>query len=245
VIHIRAALMLLFAAAPALRAQERLTPGSPLLKPVCGDVVTDTIDLTGVTIGRPDRVTNSFVRTRQRIQYNGRDACMVVRRFLGPQVTNTDTTVYDAATLAPLRFVVHQTSGNIDDFTLAGDTITHRQQQPDSTIAMSQGVLPQPVFLGPVDHAVVEAMPLNIRIELDFDLWSPPSSMEHVRATVTGIDTLTVRGQRIAAWRILWNDGSAQSTYWISRDQPRLVRSRTILPNGEFWRLIRGDAPGG
>ncbi|HYD54829.1 MAG TPA: hypothetical protein VEA99_19500, partial [Gemmatimonadaceae bacterium] len=109
--------------------------------------------------------------------------------------------------------------------------------------------LDRPGFFAGASDLVPLAVGLKQGTVITAPVWSPGMPRAELRIfTVVGLDTVTVEGARIEAWKVEERrhaDRTLASTWWLLDRSPYMVYGETIGPNGEVRRMTEVETPAG
>lgn len=167
--------------------------------------------------------------------YGGRPALIAVRRFDTPTGPAVDSSMADAATLAPIRHVgVHSSRTMILDFD--GADVTGSYAAAGEPVRPIHQTFPVRPWDSSLYDFVIAALPLEAGYvaRIPFYVWEQGGLVWYT-ARVTGTESLVLRDGTVApAWTLdIEEDGELRSRMWVSRGEPR-----------EVLRVLYRPAPG-
>lgn len=208
---------------PQAAAQAPIAPGSAMLDPSRIAPRTDAFDLVtwrdGAEVGRM-RLT----RTIARGQPAAAGATITfTQRYETPAGITTDTTVLDAASLAPLRYTA-ELGGETHRLAFTGDRVTGIVEKAEGTTTVDER-LATPSHCAVSLELLYEAIALRAGFEARIPAFNPPGTAMTIRIAVSGEDSVSlVGGARARAWKLTFDSGrGAPSDVWVERDSGRLL----------------------
>lgn len=218
-----------------------VTPGDPALKPVCDSHSATALELVVVAPSGSERVVARLQRSKSRSTELGQPVCIIVQRYLRDSSTDVDSSIVNAATLAPVRYSARVNS-SVERFWFRGDSAGGAVVEGDSARRVYAERSPDPFFLAVADLSVLAALPLAPGYEARFASYNPGRGFHDVQIRVEGLDTLVTLGTPTPAWRVSYDAGAAPTVLWLDAADHELIRSRSTLRNGAiFWRRRMGD----
>lgn len=191
--------------------------------------------------GQPDRRVATLMRSRAPSVENGTPVCVAVQRYLQNGSTDVDSSVVDAATLAPVRYAA-RVGTESECFWFRGDSAIGTVVDSDSAPSAFAEQSPHPFFLAVADLEVLAALPLAHGYEARFASYNPGRGFHDVHIRVEALDTVATLGVSVAAWRVSYDAGAAPTVLWLGETDHELIRSRSTLRTGAtFWRRHEGD----
>lgn len=225
----------------ALQGPGLVVPGDPALRPDCAAQTAAPLELVIVAPGQPDRVVATLERSRAPSVEQGIPVCVSVQRYLRAGATDVDSSIIDAATLAPIRYSA-RVGTSTEHFWFRGDSAGGTVEDGDSARQVYAERSPRPFFLAVADLHVLQALPLAPGYEARFPSYNPGRDFHDVSIRVEALDTLATVDGPVTAWRVQYDAGAAPTVMWLSVPGHELVRSRSTLRNGAvFWRRRVGD----
>jgi hypothetical protein len=185
--------------------------------PRCGQALTDTFDFVQELNGVEQRRGLSVVTTHKALDGN---RCAIVQRYLvsgaPPGPHDFDSTIVDAATLRPIAYASEINRVRLRaDFSYLVDSRSSRfVLQADSAQASRTDtvIVPNGVFIASAEALHATMLPVAVGRLITYDLLNPPRRVTRIAVRVVGRDTLSVRGERIPAWRLSSQAGAQATT---------------------------------
>lgn len=233
--------------ASVVEAQEPplVVPGSGLVDASVVEPGLDTLQLLVVQPDGTERPISRLTRSVRPTVVDGTTAWIIVQRYESDRGVNVDSSLVRRSDLAPLRYAA-SVSGEIQRFEFQGARVTGTVQPPDSAVRAVSHELRGPFFNAVVDSEVILSLPLaagfEARIASYNPPWPPPPGPTVVR--VTGTEWVATAGGNVEAWMVAYDGGGAPTRLWISKDEPRILATRSELRGGTvFWKLPAADLP--
>lgn len=169
-----------------------------------------------------------------RIRYRGREVLAVIRTFATPSGPAIDSSIFDAATLAPIRHVgVHSSRSMTLDF--AGPRVTGAYtpaHQPSRPIDHHMEARP---YDSSIWDLVIAALPLREGYEARIPYYVyEQGGLVWYTARVDGAESFTLRdGTTADTWTVaVTEEGRPRARLWIPRTGPREVLRQTFYFGG-------------
>ncbi len=171
-------------------------------------------------------------RTYTRVQEGGRDAWQIITAtVIGPIVTQNDTTLIDAATLAPIRVRqggTMQGQATFERLDYAGGRVRGQARAPQRT-GMQDQAIDTTVAASVVDDnelaAVMLALPYAAGGRWTFEVFAGgKNAIQTSTAAVVGEESVTVPAGTFACWKVDLTGGEQSVTFYVAKDSPVIVK---------------------
>ena len=184
-----------------------------------------------------------LTRTIELDQQDNRDIIRTIQRYDDSQGISIDTSAAIQASLVPLTYSF-SSSREKQHFTFGAEAVvgTISTSEEDELIEMP---LDTPVFNATMLDELIKALPLGTARVFEFRSYNPGRTALTNRIRVIGSEAISlVTGATLDTWVLSFEGGPLATTLWVTQDSQRLIRLRTLLPNGmEFWKVLLYPVP--
>lgn len=239
--HTLALGLLLPPAVPAQSLPGVLRPGDPSLRAVCDEPRADTLRLTRRTAEQVVSPVALLTIVRVPMQDRGNDACFVWQTYLRDAGVAGDSALLARRSLAPVWYRSSNPGGSTV-VSFGTDSIRQRDSSTTGSVRRQAFTFDQGRFVAPFDLMLFEALPLRTGYRAELAAYNPGVGPVAMRLVVDSLVSLRIGSRDEEAWRLTLDAGAAPTVVWVRRSDGRLLRSRSLLPDGsEFWRIRPGD----
>jgi dipeptidyl aminopeptidase/acylaminoacyl peptidase len=172
-------------------------------------------------------------RTVEAATVDGRQVWRIIESARTPMGAIADSTLVDAATLAPIRRVQRQGAA-VAEMSFAGDSVTGRIQAGPQELPIRAGAAGGMLADGAPLHVALATLPLAAGYATAVRLFELMGGAPRLhRVEVTGTETVIVPAGEFETYRVEIQpaDGGSATVIWYERAAPhRLIRAEATLP---------------
>ncbi len=203
------------------------------------DRVAESVDTFALAMYRNGerRPMATLVRTIERTSLEGVSAFRVVQRYATPGGSSVDTSLVDAATLAPLLYSYHAPDASSRWEWQDGRMVGRVTAEGETRTPVTE--LDGPVFSSVVDELVLRALPLASDSRYRWPGVNPGNPPTEVVLEVQGRDPVPGPAGATPAWRVHYEGGGQPGTMWVAVESGALLGTRVELGNGATFEKVR------
>ncbi|GAB5518449.1 MAG: hypothetical protein RhofKO_07000 [Rhodothermales bacterium] len=167
----------------------------------------------------------------------------IVQHYESASGVNTDSSVVQAGTLAPLTYRARQRT-QYEAFDFTATNVIGRITPNEGDGQTVDLVLDAPVYNAVLLDELIQALPLNLNYVGRFKAYNPGRTIMEMTLSVTGSALLPLaNGQTMDTWTVRLEGGPVVTELWIAKQTQQNIKQKAVLPNGgEFWRVRTYDS---